>query len=207
MLGWFDKYPEYKENDFYLSGESYAGIYVPYLLNQIHSHNQMFVSDDTVFKPNLKGMIVGNGVTNWTFDTLPAMVDTFYWHSLIDQDRYDRSKELGCNWAGVEFGKDLSDECSDMLDYVSKTTARINPYDIFGTCWGVPSSDGSHEKHYTRQDRALTAVGGKLKTHKRVFTPRDYTPWFYRQFPNQGLGDDEDIDCTFGAPIHDYLNR
>lgn len=28
-------------------------------------------------------MMVGNGVTNWKFDTNPAMVDMAYWHSLM----------------------------------------------------------------------------------------------------------------------------
>ena len=33
VLAWFEKYSEYKENDLYISGESYGGIYVPYLVN------------------------------------------------------------------------------------------------------------------------------------------------------------------------------
>jgi len=39
VLGWFEKYPEYKGHDLYISGESYGGIYVPYLVNQIHHYN------------------------------------------------------------------------------------------------------------------------------------------------------------------------
>ena len=79
LRNWFERFPEYKTKDLYLSGESYSGIYVPQLLNQI----DMFNNNGTDEPINLKGMMVGNGVTNWTYDTTPATADMAYWHSLI----------------------------------------------------------------------------------------------------------------------------
>lgn len=61
---------------------------MPYLVNGIHHHNQQYQRDPDVFKPNLKGMMVGNGCTNWLYDTGPAAVDMYYWHSLVSMDWY-----------------------------------------------------------------------------------------------------------------------
>ncbi len=41
------------------------------------------------FVPNLKGMMVGNGVTNWKYDTIPAFIEMAYWHSFISKADYD----------------------------------------------------------------------------------------------------------------------
>jgi serine carboxypeptidase-like clade 2 len=66
LLYFFEyKFPERKKNDLYISGESYGGIYVPYLVNQIDTFNTKWADNPKVFKPNLKGFMVGNGVTNW----------------------------------------------------------------------------------------------------------------------------------------------
>ena len=51
-----------KKNDLYLTGESYAGIYVPYLANEIIKHNKLPSSKETIIK--LKGIMVGNACTD-----------------------------------------------------------------------------------------------------------------------------------------------
>lgn len=54
LLNWLERFPEYKGRDFYISGESYAGHYVPQLVHTILYHNQK--ANKTII--NLKGMIV-----------------------------------------------------------------------------------------------------------------------------------------------------
>jgi carboxypeptidase C (cathepsin A) len=40
LLRFFDKFPNLRDNDLYLTGESYAGVYIPRLADVIISNNQ-----------------------------------------------------------------------------------------------------------------------------------------------------------------------
>lgn len=100
VLAFFTKFPEFKTNDLYISGESYAGIYVPYLTKYIDDYNTQNAANPAVFKPNLKGFMVGNGVTNYTYDCTPAYVEMGYWHSLYNTQLYDDMQAAGCNYGG-----------------------------------------------------------------------------------------------------------
>merc|ERR1712183_897365 len=84
-------------------GESYAGIYVPYLSNAIYDHNQAANDDD--FKPPLKGFMVGNGVTNWTYDTNTAYLDMAYWHSIMSTELHDKITADECDFSGPNMSK------------------------------------------------------------------------------------------------------
>jgi serine carboxypeptidase-like clade 1 len=52
-------YPSYIKNDFYIAGESYAGVYVPFLAQQVMDG----ILNGSFLLP-FKGILVGNGVSN-----------------------------------------------------------------------------------------------------------------------------------------------
>ncbi|XP_041995846.1 serine carboxypeptidase-like 40 isoform X1 [Salvia splendens] len=56
LVNWFNRFPEYKDRDFYIAGESYAGHYAPQLAQTILYHNRYPYNTTTII--NLKGIIV-----------------------------------------------------------------------------------------------------------------------------------------------------
>ncbi|KAL5546693.1 hypothetical protein UlMin_006380 [Ulmus minor] len=72
---WFEKFPEYKNRDFFITGESYAGHYVPQLAKLII---------DSKVKFNLKGIAIGNGLLELETDT--DSMTLFLWsHGAISE--------------------------------------------------------------------------------------------------------------------------
>lgn len=61
ILTFYAKFPALRSQELYLSGESYAGIYVPYLALAIHEYN---ARPTTALPIRLKGVIVGNACTD-----------------------------------------------------------------------------------------------------------------------------------------------
>lgn len=56
LINWLERFPQYKTRDFFITGESYAGHYVPQLAYTILSNNK--ITNQTVI--NLKGIAVSN---------------------------------------------------------------------------------------------------------------------------------------------------
>merc|ERR1712127_629665 len=58
MVNFLEKFPQLQGKDFYITGESYAGHYIPAI-----SHNFFFKNKDKL-KINFKGMAIGNGLVD-----------------------------------------------------------------------------------------------------------------------------------------------
>ncbi|XP_021736394.1 serine carboxypeptidase-like 40 [Chenopodium quinoa] len=123
LLNWFERFPEYKGRDFYISGESYAGHYVPQLAHAILQHNTKPKSS----KINLKGIIIGNAVINDETD-LKAMYEYFWTHAIIsDQVRNDIMGH--CNFAPNTSNQSL--ECNSAADQVEIDIQYLDVYNIY----------------------------------------------------------------------------
>mmetsp|Transcript_4889 Transcript_4889/g.5965 ORF Transcript_4889/g.5965 Transcript_4889/m.5965 type:complete len:471 (-) Transcript_4889:188-1600(-) len=197
VLEWFSKFPEYKNNELYISGESYGGVYVPYLAYYINQHNEENAADDSVFKPNLKGFAVGNGVTNWEYDTTAGYIDMSYWHSLISEEMHEKFVKLDCDW-NMPYMLHVSDECMDLFSEFNTLTETVNVYDIFGTCWGsgpYPQSKGPAFPHLYKSEK---------RHHQPYVSQADYTPWIRQG--RKGTDLNELPPCTFGSALLDYMN-
>ncbi|KAL2537521.1 Serine carboxypeptidase-like 40 [Forsythia ovata] len=84
LINWFKRFPHYRTRDFYISGESYAGYYIPELADVIVNRNKKALSTSKI---QLKGIMIGNGIMNDATDT-KGFVDFLWSHALISDETY-----------------------------------------------------------------------------------------------------------------------
>ncbi|KAL0436384.1 UNVERIFIED_CONTAM: Serine carboxypeptidase-like 47 [Sesamum radiatum] len=82
LQAFFEKHPQYSKNDFYITGESYAGHYIPAFAAQVHQRNK----NNEGLHINLKGIAIGNGLTN------PEIQYTAYPDYALDMKLIDKSQ-------------------------------------------------------------------------------------------------------------------
>uniref|UniRef100_A0A8R1DZS5 Carboxypeptidase n=1 Tax=Caenorhabditis japonica TaxID=281687 RepID=A0A8R1DZS5_CAEJA len=145
LKNFFKSYPKYAASDFYTTGESYAGVYLPALSALLV---QGIKSGD--ININYKGISIGNGVIDKKTD-LDSQLHYQYYHGGIPFSVYQQALSLCCS--GDEFNckfshrmtvfnnsipwGNLSDPC-----YVFIVTEGANlllnsfdPYNIYQQCW------------------------------------------------------------------------
>lgn len=130
LLDFFAKFPEYQKNSFYISGESYAGVYVPTLAENIIKNSLSFI--------NLRGIIVGNGLTDLEVDIEKALVDFAYGHGLYSQSTRDNFLAY-CN------STTLTPECKATRKEIQNSLQGLNIYDIYREC--PPNAESAHENN------------------------------------------------------------
>ncbi|KAF7834047.1 serine carboxypeptidase-like 45 [Senna tora] len=123
---WFNKFPQYKQRDLFLTGESYAGHYVPQLAKLMIEINKK----EKIF--NLKGVALGNPVLEYAID-FNSRAEFFWSHGLISDSTYKMFTTV-CNYSRYvsEYYRDsVSPLCSKVMGQVSRETSKfVDKYDV-----------------------------------------------------------------------------
>jgi len=130
LTSFFSNFTEFKGRDFYISGESYAGIYVPWLAKTVLDWNAKNEDNEI----NLKGILVGNGVVNWQYDASNALAEFAYQRGLLEEYVYETYTENDCS---IFSEKEV---CSDIFTFLEGDLfENVNIYDVYRTCYYLQS--------------------------------------------------------------------
>ncbi|XVF74172.1 hypothetical protein PTKIN_Ptkin13bG0038800 [Pterospermum kingtungense] len=96
LLNWLERFPQYKTRDFYISGESYAGHYVPQLAYDILLRNKN--TTQTII--NLKGIAIGNA---WIDDAIctKGLFD-YLWTHALNSDETNEAINKYCDFTNED---------------------------------------------------------------------------------------------------------
>mmetsp|Transcript_17479 Transcript_17479/g.29987 ORF Transcript_17479/g.29987 Transcript_17479/m.29987 type:complete len:529 (+) Transcript_17479:45-1631(+) len=167
---WFDTHPAFQRQPFYVSGESYAGVYVPNLALAVAEGNEKG-SEPHI---NLQGILVGNGCTDAEVDgnALPAFVSG---KSLIPQTLMATlGTACACSAASPVqecfWNTTGGSRCDKLLSKVWADVARLNIYDVLEDCFMGPNPDmPAHELvGLSLEGRAVAQQLQKLKPSNQM---------------------------------------
>ncbi|TDH72948.1 hypothetical protein CCR75_003789 [Bremia lactucae] len=142
LQGFLEKHPELGMREFYITGESYGGHFVPVAAHYIWKQNK--INNGTSKHINLKGIAIGNGITQASIQ-LPHYID------MAEKNAYDI---LLVNATQLEAMKLEAPKCKAILDqcpqdkiacfdgvnfcteklFIPLLSANRNPYDIRMPC-------------------------------------------------------------------------
>ncbi|CAI9104979.1 OLC1v1003785C1 [Oldenlandia corymbosa var. corymbosa] len=159
----FKKHPEYAANDFYITGESYAGHYIPALASRVHHGNK---NKEGIFI-NLKGFAIGNGLTN------PEIQYKSYTQYAVDMKLITQSDADGlipmvakcdeaiklCEAKGEGACITAYGDCTRIFEIILQIAGNINYYDIRKQCGGSKCYDFSNMEKFLNDKKVRDALG------------------------------------------------
>ncbi|OIT23151.1 PREDICTED: serine carboxypeptidase-like [Nicotiana attenuata] len=159
----FKAHPDYVNNDFYITGESYAGHYIPAFASRVNQGNK----NKEGININLKGFAIGNGLTNPEIQ-YKAYTDYALDMKLINQTDYDAINQLYpqcqqeirlCGSGSDDACLDAFGRCTNIFSSIMDVVGDKNYYDIRKKCEGNLCYDFSGMETYLNDDQVKQALG------------------------------------------------
>jgi cathepsin A (carboxypeptidase C) len=139
LIDFFGKYPEFSpgssNRSFYITGESYGGVYLPMLAD-------LLIQNATIL-PYFKGVAIGNGYLSQVAQA-DSVVPLMYTHNLVGEKLWNDVSVQCCNGNGgicdyfsIINTHNLSDPCYNWTLLISNMPAVVglDPYNLYDTCY------------------------------------------------------------------------
>ena len=154
VQNFFKIFSEYQNHTFFITGESYAGTYIPHLVREMF--NYMDNNPDAI-QLKLKGILIGNPYTFEDVDFEDSMLEFGVSHALISMETYEKYLIECPHWPQVEniypFYNESNDykydpiimnyvmpwklvtkACNEVRNETKQNFEGINFYGIYKTC-------------------------------------------------------------------------
>ncbi|XP_024025947.1 serine carboxypeptidase-like 49 isoform X2 [Morus notabilis] len=163
LQAFFAEHPNLAKNDFYITGESYAGHYIPAFAARVHRGNKAKEG----IHINLKGFAIGNGLTDPAIQ-YKAYTDYALDMGIITKTDYERiNKVVGpCEVAIKLCGTDGTVSCmasyfvcNIIFSSIIARAGNINYYDIRKQCVGSLCYDFSNLEKFLNQKSVRASLG------------------------------------------------
>ncbi|ELW67918.1 putative serine carboxypeptidase CPVL [Tupaia chinensis] len=155
LIQFFQLFPEYKDNDFYATGESYAGKYVPAIAHYIHTFNPTQEQ-----KINLKGIALGDAYSD-PESIIGGYATFLYQIGLLDENQ-------------KKYFQKQCDECIKHIKKQNWLKAFEDPEDqvYYGKFLSLPEvRQAIHVGNHTFND------GSEVEKYLREDTVQSVKPW------------------------------
>ncbi|XP_054158424.1 lysosomal protective protein-like [Oppia nitens] len=157
LVEFFKKYPNLQKNPFYITGESYGGVYVPMLAKEIFQ---------TKTDINLKGISICNGrLSGWDFLGNQSVYDMLVGSGQLSIESYERKIEACCQCAAdghtvreCDFSKPVNaTKCNQAQLELGSVP---NAYNIYDDCGGLDDDylSAMFDRYYRSRFEALGIV-------------------------------------------------
>jgi len=139
IKSFFTEYPEFARRAFFLTGESYAGVYIPTLALKIAADKEI----------NFQGFGIGNGLLDDSYNDnsrlyfayFHGIVGTSAWTHLQTSCKCNTNQSQACDFTG-----NTSPDCQQAIAVVTSQldNTGIDPYNVYAECI-TTSSRSSYE--------------------------------------------------------------
>lgn len=187
----FRQFPEYTKNEFYITGESYAGVYVPSLAAVV-------ASDSAI---NLKAIGVGNGISSYDINDNSAIY-FLYFHGFLGGKLWNELLASCCppgvkHRCNFKQGTSSYPACKPIFEKIQMKvwSSGINPYNVMASCAGGVKTYSGKTSSSNLRSTSLFFDNPMFRLERGNFSVAE-----------EPESEDMSPPCTDGSDLLKYLN-